>query len=108
MKFDKPISLEMELSDGVVIDESREPMPAEMISRTLARAEERGLPFATVVGRMQVEEPVQIPSPQKMTAFLKYGDEREICGFLNIMEAPKSSSNESLPQITQSEGEVTP
>jgi hypothetical protein len=93
--FDKPISLEMEVSDGSISNETKEPIPPDLLERTIKRAKQRGLPYATIVGRVELQEPLRIGSPLKMFAVLKYGEERTTCGILNLIEAPKKDASTS-------------
>jgi hypothetical protein len=94
-EYTKPISVELEIpeADGEIISQSMDRVPPEMIERSLKRAKERGLPFATLNGRMLVQEPVKIRAPRKILAILKYGKRREVCGFLNVAEKDEKDAS---------------
>jgi hypothetical protein len=83
---EKPIQMDIESDSVEIEDTKRDPAPLELIERTIARAKDRGLPYGTIVGRIQMNEPLEFPEPITLFAVLKYGDEKEICGILNVME----------------------
>jgi hypothetical protein len=102
---DKPLTMELESRDAEILEDRREPAPADLIERTIARAKERGLPYGSIMGRMELSEPLEFPAATTLFAVLKYGDEREICGVLNLVErtpAAKEISSVSEPPSKQS------
>jgi hypothetical protein len=98
-KFDKAISVDLDVpgDKGAINNQNREPLPRDMLERSLRRAKERNLPFATITARMLISEPVPVPTPRTVLAILKYGKQKEVCGLLNIMERPKDASTVSPP-----------
>ena len=49
-----------------------------------------------------MNEPLEIPGPVTLFAVLKYGDEKEVCGILNVMEKSTDASTSSQQPSEQS------
>jgi hypothetical protein len=50
-----------------------------------------------------MNEPLEIPEPVTLFAVLKYGDEKEVCGILNVMERSMDASTSSQLPPEQSQ-----
>lgn len=97
--FDQPISVDLEVDNGEIVHETPEPIGRDLLERSLAKSRERGMPYTTITGRMEVEEPVHLAGPCRILALLKVGDEREVCGILNLRlkEPPSSAAASASP-----------
>ncbi|WP_430650200.1 DUF6941 family protein [Bradyrhizobium lablabi] len=104
-RFTKPIKVDLDVqNDHVVVDnKSPGPIPHDVIERSIANAKKNGVPFATIIARTELAEPVEFPGPTKLVAVLRYGDQKEVCGILNVIERPKDASSASPPPSEQSE-----
>jgi hypothetical protein len=89
---EKPILVDVESPEADIEPKERGPAPKDLIERTIERAKERGLPYGTILGRVELTEPLEFTGPTTLFTVLKYGDEREICGVLNLIERPKEAS----------------
>jgi hypothetical protein len=84
--------------DGKPVDrDSPEPLPVEMIERSLIGAEKRKLSYATAAIRVRLDEPLPVQSPGKILAILNIGDEKMLCGALTFAERPSSLSQQPPP-----------
>jgi hypothetical protein len=103
-KYEKPLSVDLEIAGekGAIKNENRNPLPIDVIERSLNRAKDRGLPFAVITARMVLGDPVPVPSARKFLAILKYGKRKEVCGLLNIMQKVTDASSASPPPSEQS------
>jgi hypothetical protein len=100
--YDLPLSVDLETTDGEIKNENMDPAPAEMIERTLVRARKRGAPYGTIFARVRISEPVDFSGPAKIYAYIRYGEEKLLCGFLSVIERPSDPSNASSPPSEQS------
>jgi hypothetical protein len=100
--YDQPLLMDLESSESELEHADRSPAPLDMIERAIAKAKQRGLPFATITGRVQFKEPMLVPEKAKIYAVLKYGEERDICAVLNVIERPKDDSTASSRPPLQS------
>lgn len=93
-QYPKPIKIDLEIPGDDIQSDSKtpEPIPAEVIERSIERAKDRGLPYATIIGRMFLSESVPIPSPRMISAILICGSKRQLCGVLNIAQRPTEPS----------------
>ncbi|WP_441465370.1 DUF6941 family protein [Bradyrhizobium xenonodulans] len=83
---DRAVMIDVESENADIEAVKREPAPMELVRRTVERARNRGLPYGTLIGRVEMNEPLEFPQPAKLTVVLKCGDEKEECGLLNIVE----------------------
>jgi hypothetical protein len=103
--YDKPLLMGLEATEADIENKTTEAAPQDAINRAILNARKRGLPYATISGRIQIEEPVVIPAPVIFRAVLRYGDEKIICGILNVtgrsaLPASDRPSEPSLPDPT--------
>ncbi|HWK97361.1 MAG TPA: hypothetical protein VNR39_18235 [Pseudolabrys sp.] len=97
----KTISISVLGSTGLEISGGEEgPVPAEVVAHGVERAKEMGLPYATIIGKIRLDEPVSIPSGGTFKVYLHYADEQELCGLLNIR--PRADASASPPPPPQS------
>lgn len=104
--FDRSIRISLSgTPDGLEVRGATEgPIPKELLERSLARAKEFGLPYASVYGQIRLDEPVPIKEVGTLMVYLHCGDEKEVCGLLNI--SIKNDATASLPPASQSPPDV--
>jgi hypothetical protein len=103
--YKKSLSVDLEIPGDDVQIENRvqDPVPLTVIEQSINRSKERGLPYATIIGRMALTEPIPVPSARVIKAILHYGKESQVCGLLNVIERPKDASTASPLPPSQSE-----
>ncbi|WP_315775098.1 MULTISPECIES: DUF6941 family protein [unclassified Bradyrhizobium] len=90
--YDKPLVMDLEASETNIVQEIKRAAPRDLIDRAIANARNRGLIYGSISGRVRMDEPLEFPKPTVIYAVLRYGDEKMICGVLNVAR-PSTSQN---------------
>lgn len=104
LAYNEPVTVDIDIpgSDIEVEDVKVDPVPKEIIEQSIKKARDQQLPFATIIARLSLSEPFPVPSPRTIKAIVRYGDESEVCGVLNIMERSTDGSISSEQPPSQS------
>lgn len=102
--YESPIFIRVTSSPEEVLLDDHEPIPKEVVERSVSGAKQRGVPFGTIFARFELT-PVSLQGPVKLTATLEFNDEQEVIGFLQILEKPHAPVVQG-DQSTSSQGEA--